>query len=77
MAGALLLGGSLVVLSLSRSIWLGAFIFAVPLSAGLLGAGTLTVTVLIARWTRPLAPMAGRPPVPVPHPPLAGSQASA
>ena len=48
--GALCFGGSLITLGLSRSLGLSAFIFALPLAIGLTGGGTLTMTVLIARW---------------------------
>jgi len=47
---ALILCAGLVTLGLSRSLWLSAFMMAVPLAIGLQGAGTLTMTVLIARW---------------------------
>jgi MFS family permease len=48
--GAILLGGSLVVLGLSRSLWLSALVLATTLPAGYLSAGTLAISVLIARW---------------------------
>ena len=47
---ALLFGGSLVALGQSRWLPLSALIILVPLSIGLIGSGTLTMTVLIARW---------------------------
>ncbi|CAN7465413.1 MFS transporter [Phenylobacterium sp. LjRoot219] len=47
---ALLMGGSFLVLGLSHSLWLSAAVLAVALPAAYLGAGTLTMTVLIARW---------------------------
>jgi MFS family permease len=47
---ALLMGLSFVVLSLSRSLWLSAAVLALSLPAAYLGAGTLTMTVLLARW---------------------------
>ena len=47
---ALLMGLSFVILSLSRSLWLNAAVLAVALPAAYLGAGTLTMTVLLARW---------------------------
>jgi MFS family permease len=50
LVGALCFGGSLITLGLSRSLGLSAFIFALPLAIGLTGGGTLTMTVLIARW---------------------------
>lgn len=49
-ACALLVGGSLAALGLSRSLWLSAVVMAVPLAAGMLGAGTITISVLLARW---------------------------
>lgn len=47
---AFLLGGSLASLGLSHSLALDVAIMLVPLSLGVLGAGTITVPVLIARW---------------------------
>ena len=47
---ALCLAFSFVTLGVSRSIWLSAAVMAVPLAAAYLGAGSLTMTVLIARW---------------------------
>ena len=47
---ALLFGGSLVALGQSRWLPLSALIILVPLSIGLIGSGTLTMSVLIARW---------------------------
>lgn len=47
---ALLFGLSFALLSASTSIWLNAAIFAVILAAAVQGGGTLTVTILIARW---------------------------
>lgn len=47
---AILFGISFVGLGLSRSIWLNVAILALPLAAALLGAGTLTMSVLLARW---------------------------
>jgi sugar phosphate permease len=47
---ALLMGLSLVTLGLSRSLWLSALVFALPLAIALQGSGTLTMTVLVARW---------------------------
>lgn len=47
---ALLMGLSFLVLGLSRSLWLNAAVLAVALPAAYLGAGTLTMTVLLARW---------------------------
>lgn len=50
LACAVCLGGGLTVLGLSRSIWLSSAVLAVVLPLGYLGAGTLTMSVLIARW---------------------------
>ncbi|MDG2003277.1 MAG: MFS transporter [Novosphingobium sp.] len=49
-ASAVLVGGSLAALGLSQSLWLSAAIIALPLAAGIMGAGTLTMSVLLARW---------------------------
>lgn len=49
-ACALLMGLSFVVLSVSRSLWLSAAVMALGIPAAYLGAGTLTMTVLLARW---------------------------
>jgi MFS family permease len=50
LVSGLILGASLITLGLSRSLWLSAFVVALPLATGLNGAGFLTMTVLIARW---------------------------
>lgn len=47
---ALLFGGCLAALGLSRSLWLDAVILAVPLPIGMLGSGSMTMMVLLARW---------------------------
>lgn len=47
---AILLGLSLALLGLSRSAWLSAFVLAVMLPIGYLGASSLTMSVLVARW---------------------------
>ena len=47
---AVLLGGSLMALGLSRSLWLDTAIIAVPVAVGVLGSGTISVSVMIARW---------------------------
>jgi len=47
---ALLMGACLVTLGLSRSLWLSAFVMALPLAIALTGSGTMTATVLVARW---------------------------
>lgn len=49
-SSALLSGMSFFVLSVSTSLWLSAFAITVTLAASLQGAGTLTNTVLLARW---------------------------
>ena len=46
----LLFGISFTVLGLSHSIMLDAVILALPLAAAIPGAGTLTMSVLLARW---------------------------
>lgn len=50
LACALMLGAGLVTLGLSGSIWLSSVVLAVLLPLGYLGAGTLTMSALIARW---------------------------
>jgi sugar phosphate permease len=50
LACAALLGLGLVALGLSQSVWLSAAVLAVVLPLGYLGAGTMTMSVLIARW---------------------------
>lgn len=51
MAGcSVLFGASLVGLGLSQSLWLSALLLAGPLAIGVVGCGTLTSTVLVARW---------------------------
>ena len=47
---AILLGLSLVGLGLSRSLWLSCVVLTVLLPLGYLGAGTLTMSAIIARW---------------------------
>lgn len=47
---AILIGASLAALGLSQSLWLSALIISLPLAAGIMGAGTLTMSVLLARW---------------------------
>lgn len=49
LSAALLVGG-LLVLAFSRSLWLSAAMLAGPVAAGVLGAGTVSTTALIARW---------------------------
>lgn len=50
LVSSLLFGGSLV--ALGQSLWLpvSALIILLPLSIGLVGSGTLTMTLVIARW---------------------------
>jgi MFS family permease len=49
-ACAVLLAVGFVVLGLSRSIWLSGLVLGVLMPLGVLGAGTLTMTVFLARW---------------------------
>ncbi|TZG29568.1 MFS transporter [Sphingomonas montanisoli] len=46
----IVLGGCMALLGLSDNLMLDAFVIVLPLAAGTVGAGTLTVTVLLARW---------------------------
>ena len=50
LASALLFGGSLTTLGLSKTLWLSAAVIAFPLALSIAGAGSLTMTVLVARW---------------------------
>jgi MFS family permease len=50
LACALCLGGGLAILGFSRSLWLSSAVLAVVLPLGYLGAGTLTMSALVARW---------------------------
>ncbi|CAN7448898.1 MFS transporter [Phenylobacterium sp. LjRoot225] len=47
---AIVLGASLALLGLSQSVWLSSFVLAVMLPIGYLGASSLTMSVLVARW---------------------------
>ncbi|RYG28242.1 MAG: MFS transporter, partial [Burkholderiales bacterium] len=47
---AVVFGLSLVGLGVSQSLALSAFILLLPLPAALLGTGTITMTLLVARW---------------------------
>jgi len=47
---AMICGTSLVVLGLSRNIWLSALIIACPLAAATLGAAVLSVNTIVTRW---------------------------
>jgi len=47
---SLLLGSSLVALGQSHSLPLSALILILPLAMGVIGSGSLTMSVLIARW---------------------------
>ncbi len=47
---AVLLGGSLMALGMSQSLWVDAAIIAVPVAVGVLGSGTISISVMIARW---------------------------
>lgn len=49
-ASSVLIGASLVGLSVSKSPWLSAVIIGLPLTIGYVGAGSMTMSVLIARW---------------------------
>lgn len=49
-ASALLFGASFVGLGLSQSVWLSAFLLAVPVPIAVVSAGTLTSPTLVARW---------------------------
>ncbi|TAL00830.1 MAG: MFS transporter [Rhodospirillaceae bacterium] len=49
-AGAIAYGLSMVTLGLSHSLWLSALVLVLCIPIGYLGAGSLTSTVLIARW---------------------------
>ncbi|MYM61826.1 MFS transporter [Pseudomaricurvus sp. HS19] len=48
--GALLLGGCLIAIGLSDSLYVSAAIVTLPLAVSTIAAGTASVTVLIARW---------------------------
>lgn len=50
LVSSLLFGGSLVALGQSHWLPVSALVILVPLSIGLIGSGTLTMSVLIARW---------------------------
>jgi MFS family permease len=50
MVSATLFGLSFVGLALSKSLWLSAAILCLPLAAALVGVGTLTMSILLARW---------------------------
>lgn len=47
---AILFGGSLIGLGLSQSVGLSALILGIPMAIALPGTGTLTMSVLLARW---------------------------
>lgn len=47
---SLLFAGSMTLISQSNSLWLDAGLIAVPVAAGVLGGGTISVSVLLARW---------------------------
>ena len=48
--GAIVYGLSMVTLGLSHSLWLSALVLALGLPVAYLGAGSLSATLLIARW---------------------------
>lgn len=50
LVGAVLVGGSFLALSQAHSLWLSALVIAVPLALGNLASGTLSCSVLLARW---------------------------
>ncbi|MEZ5736376.1 MAG: MFS transporter [Novosphingobium sp.] len=50
MLSAIAFGASMAVLGFSSNIWLSTFIIFVPLSAAVVGSGTLTSPALLARW---------------------------
>lgn len=50
MASALMFAGSMAVISRSHSLALDTAMIAVPVAAGVLGGGTISVSVLLARW---------------------------
>jgi MFS family permease len=50
MCCALMFAVSMTIISQSNSLWLDAALIAVPVAAGVLGGGTISVSVLIARW---------------------------
>jgi MFS family permease len=47
---AIVYGLSMVTLGLSHSIWLSAFVLALGIPVAYLGAGSLSATLLVARW---------------------------
>lgn len=49
-ASSLMFAGSMTVISQSQSLWLDAALIAVPVAAGVLGGGTISVSILLARW---------------------------
>ena len=50
LAGALMFGGSFIILGMSRNIWLSAFALAIPLPLGIACIGHLAMTTLVAKW---------------------------
>ena len=50
LVSGIVLGGCMALLGLSDNLMLDALVIVLPLAAGTVGAGTLTVTVLLARW---------------------------
>jgi MFS family permease len=48
--GAVLFGGSFVMLGLSHNVWLFAFVLGFPLALAIAGVSHLPVTTLIVRW---------------------------
>jgi len=50
MVTALMMGASMVVISQSQSLMLNLALIAMPVAAGVLGGGTISGSVLLARW---------------------------
>ncbi len=50
MVSSLMFAASMTIISQSNSLWLDAALIAVPVAAGVLGGGTISVSILLARW---------------------------
>jgi MFS family permease len=50
MASSLLFAGSMAIISQSHSLTLDAALIAAPVAAGVLGGGTISISVMLARW---------------------------
>jgi len=48
--GAVMFGGSFILLGLSHNIWLSAFALAIPLPLGIAGIGHIAMTTVVAKW---------------------------